>query len=418
MMQAVVRLQIDAVAPATVGDEAVFSAVSGVRRLRGVFAVQVYNASGALARALPLTPEREMKRDWPAALSAPVARFNAQGLLEAAYGLALEPGVEPTQAPLLEVLVPLRPGSPGGSELGTARYWLDGRPLAEEFARLDQRLAWQAGLAFAGGAAVVAAVLAWAFGRLGQAQRRLERQGYDLARANEELAFSARTEAIGAITAHLIHGLKNPLSGLEGYVADRGGNERGREGDEAWRAAVETTRRLRALVNEVTEVLREESGMAGDYLVPVADLLAGVEHRLNSAAKAKGTRLVIQLVGGAPRQVTARVSNLASLVLVNVGSNAIEAAVPGGQVTLREVESNGSLLIEVADDGPGLPEALRAQIFRPVQSTKPGGGGIGLAISHELARHAGGALELVSTGKGGTVFRLRVPTADPVVPKA
>jgi signal transduction histidine kinase len=106
------------------------------------------------------------------------------------------------------------------------------------------------------------------------------------------------------------------------------------------------------------------------------------------------------------------------LVLANVGSNALEAAAPGGQVTLRAVENHGSLIIEVEDDGPGLPEALRAQVFRPVRSTKPGGGGIGLAISHELARHAGGALELVSTGKGGTVFRLRVPTADPVLPKA
>ena len=56
--------------------------------------------------------------------------------------------------------------------------------------------------------------------RLPLPSNRLVRRA-DLARANEELVFAAKTGAVGAISAHLIHGLKNPLSGLEGYVSDR-----------------------------------------------------------------------------------------------------------------------------------------------------------------------------------------------------
>lgn len=416
MMQAIAQLQIDGAVGALPGDEAVFSAVMGARRLRGVFSVQVFDARGVLWRALPLSPERELRPDWGTGLSSPRARFDAHGVLETVYGLQAEPAAEPTLAPVLEVLVPLRRDAGVSPVVGVARYWLDGGPLAAEYARLDVRLAWQAGLAFAGGAAVICAVLWWAFGRLGAAQRQLVAQGADLARANEELVFAAKTDAVGAISAHLIHGLKNPLSGLEGYVADRATGAAAESGDEAWRTAVETTRRLRALVNEVTEVLRDESSETSDYFIPVGDVLTGVERRLVAVAAEVNVQLSINPGQWAASVLPVRVANLSGLVLANLGSNAIEASARGGAVTLRATQADGRLIFEVADTGAGIPEPLRAQLFRPVRSTKLGGGGIGLAISHQLARHAGGALELVSTGSEGTVFRLSVPNANPSSP--
>src|SRR5207248_2964221 len=79
--------------------------------------------------------------------------------------------------------------------LGTARYWVDGESLAAEFVRMDRGLLGQAGLAYCGGAALVALVLAWAFARLGQANSELRRQRADLVRANQELDFAAKTGA-------------------------------------------------------------------------------------------------------------------------------------------------------------------------------------------------------------------------------
>jgi len=53
-----------------------------------------------------------------------------------------------------------------------------------------------------------------------------------------------------------------------------------------------------------------------------------------------------------------------------------------------------------------LPEPVRSRLFQPCVSGKPGGTGIGLALSHRLAQQAGGRLELVRSGPEGTCFRL------------
>ena len=70
--------------------------------------------------------------------------------------------------------------------------------------------------------------------------------------------------------------------------------------------------------------------------------------------------------------------------------------------------------IEIADDGPGLPEAVRAELFRPFAgSMRRGGSGLGLAIARDLMVAHGGDIELVDTGPAGTTFRLSLRLADP-----
>jgi K+-sensing histidine kinase KdpD len=64
----------------------------------------------------------------------------------------------------------------------------------------------------------------------------------------------------------------------------------------------------------------------------------------------------------------------------------------------------------VSDTGPGLPQKAREHLFTPFQGgTRKGGSGLGLVISAELVRGHGGRLDLVSTGPGGTVFRIVLP---------
>jgi nitrogen-specific signal transduction histidine kinase len=66
----------------------------------------------------------------------------------------------------------------------------------------------------------------------------------------------------------------------------------------------------------------------------------------------------------------------------------------------------------VADTGRGLPEALRVDPFHPVKSGKKGGSGVGLAIAAHLAGQADAGLTLENTGASGTVFALRIQSAD------
>lgn len=403
--------QLAAFGPEFVIDD-LFAAVLASSRLRGVLAVQLFDEKGRLRQARPLAPDdAEGTLGLAGPLASPRARFVAAGSLDQVSPVIALQAPAVRQAPLLEIVVPLRRGAPTPAELGVARYWIDGAPVAAEFARMDRRLLLQGTVAWVGAAALVGFVLAWAFARLAAANRLLVAQSTDLARANEELDFAAKTGALGAISAHLIHGLQNPLTGLEGFVAETAAGNPDPSLGAACRTAIDTTRRLRALVNEVTSVLRDEAAGTANYPVPVAEIVEAARLRAQPLADRVGVELNVR--ANSAGRVTARTANLAGLVVANLLANAIEASSSGGSVALEAHEAPGGVEFLVRDGGPGLPEAVRQGLFRPVRSGKPGGGGVGLAISYRLAKHAGGELSLVRSDAQGTEFRLVVP-ANPV----
>ncbi len=98
-------------------------------------------------------------------------------------------------------------------------------------------------------------------------------------------------------------------------------------------------------------------------------------------------------------------------VLTNLLRNAAEAGARSIRVTARH--NSPTLAIEIADDGPGLPEPVRADLFRPFAgSARRGGTGLGLAIARDLMVAHGGDIELVDTGADGTTFRLTLRIAE------
>ncbi|MGD0190870.1 MAG: HAMP domain-containing sensor histidine kinase [Rhizomicrobium sp.] len=99
-------------------------------------------------------------------------------------------------------------------------------------------------------------------------------------------------------------------------------------------------------------------------------------------------------------------------VLLNLVRNAAEAlvAVPDARIAVSARREDAGVTIDIADNGAGMSDAVRARLFQPFAlSTRPGGTGLGLAIARELARAHGGDVVLVSTGSSGTVFRVTIP---------
>ena len=94
-------------------------------------------------------------------------------------------------------------------------------------------------------------------------------------------------------------------------------------------------------------------------------------------------------------------------VFLNLFRNALEAGAKRIAVEARETTETLDLL--VSDDGPGLPERVRTNLFSPFVSTKHGGTGLGLAIARDLMRAHGGDIALERTGPDGTVFVLKFP---------
>ena len=94
--------------------------------------------------------------------------------------------------------------------------------------------------------------------------------------------------------------------------------------------------------------------------------------------------------------------------LQNLALNAIEAG--ARRVTVRAREADAATLVEIADDGPGLPPKARDNLFRPFAgSARPGGTGLGLAIAREVMRAHGGDVTLAESTAAGTVFVLTLP---------
>jgi signal transduction histidine kinase len=331
---------------------------------------------------------------------APLVRLHPRFLLDSLFLRDAARG----EAPLLEQVI-LLPGEPTLQEPAVVvQYWVQGFDMVREFARIDRRIAAQAGSAFLAGGLLIAGSLAWGFRRLQGANNLLLVRASELAGANRELAQVARTAAIGAITAHLVHGLRNPLAGLEGYVAAQGDGDT--NGDDL-ASAVESTRRLRAIMDEVLGVLRDvQDGV--EYESSVREVLDGVRQRLEPLAARLGVRLECG-AGGVEASLDARPAGLGALVLANLVQNAIEASARGAVVRITVDVFASTIHFAVADEAGGLPGDVRRDPFRPRRSSKPDGAGVGLAISHELARHAGGELGILRSDERGTVFQMRLP---------
>jgi signal transduction histidine kinase len=306
---------------------------------------------------------------------------------------------------MMEAWVPLRRNGAAGL-VGAAQFWTNGEELAAELNAHDRRLWSQAAIAWLLGSAVIATVLGWALGRLKDANRELRLRSEDLQRANRELVLAAKTSALGAVTAHLMHELKNPLAGLEVIVAGQveAGmrSEPGSGGELA--AASELTRRLRTMVNDVVGVLRDEQTGA-EFELTCAEIATHAAAKVQAEADRRGVEVAVAATPDV--SLAGRRANLVTLVLRNLLQNALEASAQRGAVTLtgRRVEDGGMEFL-VEDRGGGLPRGVRARLFQPCASTKPGGSGLGLALSYQLAQQAGGQLELVHSDERGTSFRL------------
>jgi signal transduction histidine kinase len=309
---------------------------------------------------------------------------------------------------VLRMHIPL-PDSTAPSLAGILGVEVAGSGLLEEYAQLDRSL-WRQGfvtLLLSGSALAVAITIA--FSRLARTNRVLLERSEGLVRANRELMVATKTGAMGAVASHLVHGLRNPLAGLQGFLASLG--DQPVAADDRAEALV-TLRRMRALIDGVVRVLRDSGGVS-EFEIEMSELLPRVLQRLDPAARARGVRSVLQ--SHSHRRLHNREANILLLVVENLVSNALEAAPDHSEVRIASVDgSDGSLMVRVTDAGTGIAPSVREHLFEPTVSTKPGGSGLGLAITRQLALSIGGDVSLESTGSDGSTFVVRFPPPEQV----
>ncbi len=377
----------------------------------GIIAARLYSGDGRMMLTIPENVEDAV---IPQEAWAKLIRMQLSSRFEPEYSMAevylstnawvFSQGAQ--AIPVVEVFIPLQSGmSPGPSEI--AWFLLDGEPVRAEFERFDRQLLFQVLVLLGAAFTITGGALHWAFRRLIHAHALLAARTEDLLRANRELSQSVRVAAVGAMTAHLMHGLKSPMSGLSRFMAARVQSEGGR--NEAWVEALAATRRMQSLIQGVSRVVGEQSAEY-TYHVSPRELAESIAQKVRPMAEASQVHFVV--VGDPPGKLENRTAGLLGLLLTNLVENAIQAS-PVGETVALSVGAGDRWEFEVSDRGPGLAPDVMARLFEPQRSTKEGGSGLGLAITRQLAMALGGTVRLSHTGPAGTTFRVEIPFVMP-----
>lgn len=388
-------------------EEELFEVALNTSEIEWVIGVRVFTEGNKSVGGVPLSIKRgnlAVGEEEILNQKTPICRFHSAFLLSDIFLFVEEEITEGKEYPVLELIIPLY--SINDDEVsGYAQYYLDGSEVAEELQEVDRNIMTYAGGAFLMGGLLGSGILFWAFRRLRKVNELLEERTQHLVSANHKLSMEARTAAIGAITSHLIHGLKSPLQGIRQFVTAQSNDTENSQS--VWQDAADTTDRMQKLINEVMEVLQDRGGDFS-YLVSLEEVADLVRERVSSYTVRNSVKVIMNGDVTSDETLSNDRANLIVLILVNLIRNAIDASNGGQEVELTFVCETDRITFRVTDSGEGLPESVRENLFQPVASSKESGSGVGLSLCQELSRHLGGDLTLAKTGPDGTVFELSI----------
>ena len=219
-----------------------------------------------------------------------------------------------------------------------------------------------------------------------------------------------RDRQLKMMLAGVAHEVRNPLGGMELFAGLL---------EEELSGAVPSVEEAKGHVTRVRAELRYLTRIVEDFLafareqplslstVDGPGLLAAAAAHLAGEAQERGVEVVLE---AAPGRVQVD-EGLVTAALVNLLKNALQASPPGGKVVLRGRSEAGRYALEVADDGPGIPEAEAARVFEPFFTTREKGTGLGLPLARKIAEAHRGELALQSR-PGRTVLGFWLPAAD------
>jgi len=249
-------------------------------------------------------------------------------------------------------------------------------------------------------------------------RRRAEVQANLLREAEQELAHTARVATMAELATSIAHELNQPLAAIVS------------NGDACLRWLGATPPRLEAAQDSVHHVI-DDARRAGLVLERIRSLLRGaavdvrpldlnelitetlalVEHHAISRGVSLGSDLARDLppVRGDRVQLQQVVLNL-----VLNGVDATREKADGNREVLVRTrrDASTSVTVTVLDSGDGVPPELRARVFDPFYTTKPGGLGMGLSLSRSIIERLGGRLSVGASGGSGGCFELVLPTSD------
>ncbi len=248
---------------------------------------------------------------------------------------------------------------------------------------------------------------------VGELARTLEQmlRSLDAARTEREAALKKQREFVADASHELRTPLTSVLANLELLQASLLGPRQ--DEDRAMvDSALRSSRRMSRLVGDLLLLARSDAGRASKHRP--CDLAEVAGNAAAEVVPVLGDRS-LEIENDRSLAVDGNPDELHRMVL-NLLDNAGRHTPPGARIELRLHRDGGDAVVEVADDGPGIPAQIRPQIFDrfvrgegPADTAVGPGSGLGLAIVRAVAASHGGSVEVAEANGGGALFRVRLP---------
>jgi two-component system sensor histidine kinase ChvG len=208
-----------------------------------------------------------------------------------------------------------------------------------------------------------------------------------------------RIDANERFAADVAHEMKNPLSSLRSAVETAARINDPDRRQKLMNIILDDVGRLDRLISDISDASRLDAELSRENSAPVdvQQMLAAIVDVTEATAQQQRARLVLDIVGKRPLVVNGIEGRLVQ-VFRNLISNALSFSPPGGVITLHAHRENSSVVAEVLDQGPGIPEGREHDIFRRFYSERPQDekfgqhSGLGLSISKQIVEAHGGTV--------------------------
>lgn len=228
-----------------------------------------------------------------------------------------------------------------------------------------------------------------------------------LQRQEARLIESERLAVVGEMASAVAHGLRNPLAAIRSCAELALEDDLREDAREPVSEIINQSDRLESWIRAFLVRAREQPDAVA-RLNPLDPIIRDCLSNFSAQMKSRG--IVCSFKDDEECPLIAMPAPELEQVLNSALSNSIEAMKGGGRIKIRRtMQVDGRVLITITDTGPGIPDELKSRLFKPFETGKSSGLGVGLALARRIMERFGGSLSLENAPIHGAEVTLTIP---------